>query len=70
METRMSGSLAIKLAIKEDVFLTVAIEMERLFSVVSNHYEPQCQEYVQLAAAIETEIKASLKRLQASELPT
>ena len=58
-------------AVKEDVFLTVAIEMERLFSVVSNHYDkPQYQEHFQLAAAIETELKATLKRLQASELPT
>ena len=62
--------MQIEQSVKDDVFTSASIELERLFTVLVNLYnKPEHQEHARLLPEIETTFKATLETLKTSNVP-
>lgn len=63
-------NMPIAQSVKDEVFMTATIELERLFGVLRNHYgRPEFREHARLLPIIESACKATLDKLKTSKLP-
>jgi hypothetical protein len=58
------SEMAISQAEKDDVIASALIELERMFTVLSNRFTPEHTEQVLLLERIETVLKSSLRAIE------
>jgi hypothetical protein len=58
------SEMTISKAEKDDVIASVLIELERMFTILSNRFTPEHTEQILLLERIETALKSSLKAIE------